>query len=264
MNHEHQLLPESKSLYFDLQADFGITKHMGGRRATRELAALCQIHQDTYVLEVGCGIGTTSCYLASEYGCQVLAVDLSDRMVARAIERAKKHEVHTRVEFKVADAQQLPFEEARFDVVIDESVTAFVTDKQKAISEYVRVAKMGGTIGLNEVAWIKTPSPDLVRYINLIMAGADFLTSEGWTDLLKSSGLKELEVSQYKFNAFRQWLDEMQQLDFKESFKSWYRFMTKSATDPAYRKEWQDVLRVPRSIFRFLNTIRYGLFVGRK
>jgi len=96
MNQEPQLLPESKSLYFDLQADFGITKHMGGRRATRELAELCHIHQDTYVLEVGCGIGTTSCYLASEYGCQVLAVDLSDRMVARAIERAKKREGHSR------------------------------------------------------------------------------------------------------------------------------------------------------------------------
>ena len=264
MNQEHQLLPESKSLYFDLQADFGITKHMGGRRATRELAELCHIHQDTHVLEVGCGIGTTSCYLASEYGCQVLAVDLSERMVARAIERAKKRGVHTGVEFKVADAQQLPFEEARFDVVIDESVTAFVADKQKALSEYVRVAKLGGYIGLNEVAWVKTPPPDLVRYITLIMAGADFLTGEGWTALLESSGLKELRVRRHKFDARRQWLDEMQQLDLNESFRAWYRFMTQSVTNPAYRKFAQQVLRVPRNIFKFMDYIGYGLYVGRK
>jgi arsenite methyltransferase len=264
MNQKHQLLPESKSLYFDIQADFGITKHMGGRRATRELVELCHIHQDTYVLEVGCGIGTTSCYLASEYGCQVLAVDLSDRMIARAIERAKKHEVHTRVEFKVADAQQLPFEEARFDVVIDESVMAFVADKQKAISEYVRVAKLGGYIGLNEVAWIKTPPPDLVRYITLIMAGADFLTSEDWTSLLESSGLIDLQVCIHKFDARRQWLDEMQQLDLKESFRAWYRFMTQSFTNPAYRKFAQEVLRVPRNIFKFMDYIGYGLYVGGK
>ncbi len=239
MNQEHQLLPESKSLYFDLQADFGITKHMSGRRAARELAELCHIHQDTYVLEVGCGIGTTSCYLASEYGCQVLAVDLSERMVARAIERAKKRGVHTRTEFKVADAQHLPFEETRFDVVIDESVMAFVADKQKAISEYVRVAKLGGYLGLNEVAWVTTPPPDLVRYITLIMAGADFLTGEGWTALLESSGLKE-------------------------SFRAWYRFMTQSVTNPAYRKFTQEVLRVPRNIFKFMDYIGYGLYVGRK
>jgi ubiquinone/menaquinone biosynthesis C-methylase UbiE len=264
MNQEHQHLPESKSLYFDLQADFGITKHMGGRRATRELAELCHIHQDMYVLEVGCGIGSTSCYLASEYGCQVLAVDISDGMVARGIERAKKHGVHTRVEFKVADAKQLPFVDARFDVVIDESVTAFVADKQKAISEYLRVAKLGGYVGLNEVAWVKTPPPDLVRYITVIMAGADFLTSEGWTALLESSGLKELQVHPHKFNARRQWLDEMQQLDMKDSFGAWYRFITQSVTNPAYRKFAQEVLRVPRNIFKFMDYISYGLYVGRK
>jgi arsenite methyltransferase len=264
MNQEHQLIAESKSLYFDIQADFGITKHMGGRRATRELAELCHIQQDSYVLEVGCGIGTTSCYLASEYGCQVLAVDLSDRMVARAIERAKKRGVHTSVEFKVADASQLPFEEARFDVVIDESVMAFVTDKQKAISEYIRVSKLGGYIGLNEVAWVKTPPPDLVRYIKLIMAGADFLTSEGWTALLDSSDLKEHQVRIHKFDAHRQWLEEMQQLDLKESFKAWYRFMTQSFTNPAYRKFAQEVLSIPRNIFKFMDYIGYGLYVSGK
>ncbi|MCL4529833.1 MAG: methyltransferase domain-containing protein [Chloroflexi bacterium] len=164
----------------------------------------------------------------------------------------------------IPDAQQLPFEEARFDVVIDESVMAFVADKQKAISEYIRVAKLGGYTGLNEVAWVKTPPSDLVRYITLIMAGADFLTSEGWTALLESSGLKELQVRRHKFDARRQWLDEMQQLDLKESFRAWYRFMTQSVTNPAYRKFTQEVLRVPRNIFKFMDYIGYGLYVGRK
>jgi ubiquinone/menaquinone biosynthesis C-methylase UbiE len=264
LKQEHQLLPDSKSLYFDLQADFGITKHMGGRRATRELAKLCHVHQDSYVLEVGCGIGSTSCLLASEYGCQVLAVDLSERMVAHAAERVKKRGIHTCVECKVADAQQLPFEEAQFDAVIDESVTAFVVDKKNAISEYIRVSKQGGYIGLNEVAWIKTPPPDLAQYITLIMAGADFLTSEGWTALLESSGLKELQVSTHKFDARRQWLDEMQQLNWKESFRAWFRFITQSVTNPAYRKFTQEVLRVPRNIFKFMDYISYGLYVGRK
>ena len=109
MKNEYQLQPESTSLYFDLQADFGITKHMGGRKATRELAELCHIQEGCYVLEVGCGIGTTACYLATEYGCQVAVVDISEKMLARAMNRAKKRGVETRVEFRVADAQQLPF-----------------------------------------------------------------------------------------------------------------------------------------------------------
>lgn len=264
MSQEHPLVPESESLYFDLQADFGITKHMGGRRATRELAELCNIRSETNLLEVGCGIGTTSCYLASEYGCRVLAVDVSERMIARATERAKKRGVDTRVEFKVADAQQLPFEDARFDVVIDESVMAFIAHKRKALSEYVRVAKSGGHIGLNEVTWVTTPPPELVRYITPILAGADFMSDEGWTALLQESDLKDVQVSRHKFDSRRQLVDEMQQLDLKESMRAWYRFMTQSVTNPAYRRFAGEVLRAPRNIFRFMDHIGYGLYVGRK
>jgi len=42
----------------------------------------------------------------------VTAVDISPRMVERARERAKRRGVAARIEFNVADAQQLPFEEA--------------------------------------------------------------------------------------------------------------------------------------------------------
>ena len=56
------------SLYFEIQADFGITKHLGGLRATRELAELCHMEKGKSVLVVGCGIGATACYLAERYG----------------------------------------------------------------------------------------------------------------------------------------------------------------------------------------------------
>jgi len=47
-----------------LQADIGITKYAGGLKTTRELIELCHINKDTYVLDVGCGVGLTPCYLA--------------------------------------------------------------------------------------------------------------------------------------------------------------------------------------------------------
>ena len=63
--------PASESVYFDLQADWGITKHMGGLKATRELIELCHITRGHYVLVVGGGIGTTPVYLARQHGCRV-------------------------------------------------------------------------------------------------------------------------------------------------------------------------------------------------
>lgn len=70
--------------------------------------------------------------------CRVVGVDISPRMVERSWERAHRERVTDRVEFRVADAQDLPFEDNWFDAVITESVTAFPEDKQEAVNEYVR------------------------------------------------------------------------------------------------------------------------------
>jgi len=136
--------------YFELQAYVGTTKHMGGFETTKALIELCHINQDTYVLEVGCGVGATACYLAKKYGCRVVGVDLRESMIARSKERAEKEGVADRVEFRVADAQDLPFDDAHFDVVIGESVLTFIKDKQRVVSECVRVTRPGGYVGLNE------------------------------------------------------------------------------------------------------------------
>lgn len=254
----------ANSLYFDLQADFGVTKHMGGRKATGELIELCHLQPGQSVLEVGCGIGSTTSYLAAERNLIVTAVDISERMVERSRERARRRGVAAHVEFKVADAQQLPFEAATFDAVIDESVTAFAQDKQRAVSEYARVAKPGGYVGLNEVTWIKTPPPELVRYATVLMAGADFLTATGWEALLAGGALGELVVRQHRFDARSQLVEELRQLDLKEQLAAWYRFLTQSVTNPAYREFTRQVMSAPRQIFRFISHIGYGLYVGRK
>lgn len=263
-NRKEQLSPEEKSLYFDLQADFGITKHLGGLKATRELVELCNVEKGKYILEVGCGIGTTPCYIAERYGSRVVGVDISERMIERSKERAKRKGLEGKIEFRVADAQNLPFQDGLFDVVIGESITAFVKDKQRAVSEYVRVAKPGGYLGLNEATWVKAPPPELVKYIYLIMAKADFLTSKGWKELLEGSGLRDIEVRNYKFDARSQYIEEIRGLDVREYARAWYRFLTQSFTNPAYRRFAKDVFSTPKNIFKFMDHIGYGIYVGRK
>ena len=84
---------------------------MGGLKATRELIELCHIDKDTYILDVGCGAGATPCYLAKRHGCRVVGVDISEGMIDRSNERARREGVEDRVEFRVADAQNIPFED---------------------------------------------------------------------------------------------------------------------------------------------------------
>lgn len=182
MGNKKQLSPEEmKEFYFEFQSFIGITNHMGGPKATRELAELCHIGEGKRVLEVGCGVGVTPCYLAREYGCRVVGVDISEKMVDRSRKRAKRGGMEDRIEFRVADAQDLPFEDATFDAVIGESVTAFVEDKQRAVSEYVRVTKPRGYVGLNECIWVKAPPPGLAKYMSRAM-DAEFPPHDGWRE----------------------------------------------------------------------------------
>ena len=114
---------------FDYQADMNITKHLGGQSASEELVEMCGVNKDSYVLDIGCGVGATPCYLAKEYLCRVVGVDILPAMVKRSREKAQREGVEDRVEFRVADTQNLPFDAEIFNVVLTESVTAFPVDK---------------------------------------------------------------------------------------------------------------------------------------
>ena len=255
---------ENENLYFDLQADFGITKHMGGQRTTRELVELCHIDQNKSLLVIGCGIGSSLVYIARQFGCQITAIDISKGMIARAEERIKKHGLEGKIILKVADAQQLPFENNTFDAMICESVTAFLPDKQKEMREFVRVTKPGGYVGINEVTWIKEPSLDLEEYAYTILGGAKFLNTESWKSLLIGAGLKELVVVNGKFKGGAQLIEEMRLSDLSDRLKAMGRFIKGVFNNPAYRKYSQQVLSKPGMMFKFTSHIGHGLYVGRK
>jgi len=132
MNNE---VAELKNPYFDIQAKIGINIHLGGLKAIKELVTLCQIDADKCVLVVGCGNGVSACKILKMYGCTIVGIDIYERMVDLSCRRAENEAFSERVEFMVADAQDLPFSDNVFDAVISNTVTSFCDDKQKVISE---------------------------------------------------------------------------------------------------------------------------------
>lgn len=65
---------EPGRLYFRWQAYWGYTKHPGGLKATRMLIDLCRIGKGKYVLDAGCGVKATACYVVRRCGCEVVGV----------------------------------------------------------------------------------------------------------------------------------------------------------------------------------------------
>ena len=257
---------EHKQGFFDFAAEIGITKHFGGVGATEELVELCHIGAGKYVLDVGCGVGVTPCFLARRYGCRVVGVDISERMVERSRERAQREGLADRVEFRVADAQDLPFEDNLFDAVITESVTAFPEDKQRAVNEYARVTKPGGYVGLGESTWLKVPPPpELVAWAAQDLgANVEPLASDGWVGLLEGAGLREIVVRPYAISVRNEAKEISRRYGCGGMLGVFWRMLSLYATSPAYRsfvKEARGGGVVPENLDEYFG---YGVYAGRK
>lgn len=252
--------------FFDFAAEVGLTKHIGNIAATEVLIELCHIDKGSYILDVGCGVGATPCFIAKTVGCHVVGVDILAKMVERSRERALREKLTDRVEFRVADAQDLPFEDNLFDAVITESVTVFPADQQKAVDEYVRVTKPGGYVGLNETTWLKVPPPPEVVSWAEQDVGATIkpLEPDAWTGLLEVAGLKDIVVKTFPVNV----RDEAKGIFKRYGLGGMLRIIsrtlrlyTRSAAYRAFVKSTRQGGLVPENLTEYFG---YGLFVGRK
>jgi len=99
------------------------------------------------VLEIACGTGRVTSHLrkALSPDVRLVATDLNADM----IEIAKNIVADRGIEWTVADALELPFEDGYFDLVVCQFGLMFVPDKARALAEMYRVLKAGGRVLLS-------------------------------------------------------------------------------------------------------------------
>jgi ubiquinone/menaquinone biosynthesis C-methylase UbiE len=97
------------------------------------------------VLDVAAGDGSATLAAARRW-CHVTSTDYVPALLDRGRERAAADRLT--VDFRVADAEALPFGDESFDVVISTFGVMFAPDQDKSASELLRVCKRGGKIGL--------------------------------------------------------------------------------------------------------------------
>jgi len=246
--------------YLDMQAYVGITKHNGGFDATNELLSLCRIEGARQVLNVGCGIGVGSTYVARKYGCHVAGVDISEKMIEWSRRRAREERVEDKVEFRVADVVELPFEADRFDVVFCESVLGFVEDKPRAIRECMRVTKPGGYVGLNETFWTQEPAPEIIERVK-VAVGSSVPTIETWQTLWDACGLEDRAVKIYQIDGRQEIRGRLQWVGARWALRAFYRLFRLYLKNPAARQSLKEMFDAPLDM---LQQMGYGLFAGKK
>jgi arsenite methyltransferase len=129
----------------------GEAYHPGGAELTRVLARRLDLRRGERVLDVASGPGSTASLLTREFGVSVDGIDLAERAVRRAKERANQEGLDGAVRFSVGDAEHLPFADGSMDAVICECALCTFPDKPAALSEFARVLRPGGRIGIADI-----------------------------------------------------------------------------------------------------------------
>ena len=166
----------------------GDSFHPGGVELTLELAGMLHLTADSRVLDVASGKGTSAFAVAERFGCRVTGVDLSEANVAEANAEAGKRGLSTRVQFTVADAESLPFPSAAFDALLCECAFCTFPDKAKAASEFARILRPGGSVGMSDLTRAAGPLPELDGLLAWIACIGDAQPVAGYAEWLVDAG----------------------------------------------------------------------------
>jgi SAM-dependent methyltransferase len=188
--------------------------HTRGREATLDLARLAGVTSGMRVLDVGGGLGGPARTLASEFGCQVEVLDLTEEYCRAGQALTAMTNLGDRVSFKHGTALDMPYPDESFDLVWTQHSSMNVADKEALYKEIRRVLRPGGRLALHEimagpyspihfpVPWAREPSI------------SHLLPPDATRALIPASGFKELA-----------WIDET------SSATEWFR--QRLATAPA-------------------------------
>jgi ubiquinone/menaquinone biosynthesis C-methylase UbiE len=125
--------------------------HIGGRQATEHFIGQLDLTTDNYVLDVGCGIGGASRFVAERYGCRVSGIDLTPEYVETARTLCEWVGLGERVTIQQASALEMPFDAGTFDAAYMLHVGMNIADKTGLFAEVARVLVQGGIFGVYDV-----------------------------------------------------------------------------------------------------------------
>jgi arsenite methyltransferase len=179
----------------------GNSFHPGGVTFSERLASFLRLGPGRRLLDVASGKGASAIYLAQRYDCDVVGVDYSQELVVEATAAAEAAGLAGRVKFRHSDVETLPFPDGVFDALICECSFCTFPNKSTAASEFARVMRVGGYLGLSDLtcsgelpedlegllAWIACIGGawPLEEYITCLeQAGLAIVTSEKHDDVL--------------------------------------------------------------------------------
>ncbi|MEH7115353.1 class I SAM-dependent methyltransferase [Neobacillus niacini] len=179
-------------MYLDFLSKFGVSgAHPGGIKLTKQIFENENINEFSHILDVGCGTGQTSAYLAARYGAKVTGMDFNPIMVEKAKNRMIKYQLP--VEIIQGSIEKCPLPDSKYDFIIAESVLSFV-NKPRALKEIFRLLKYDGRLIANELTINRRLGSNYEEEIKQFYGLDSILMEKDWITLFEQVDFKNIKT----------------------------------------------------------------------
>ncbi len=166
------------------------SKEQAQLQLIEHLAQLADIKPGFDILDIGCGFGGSSLYLAKTFAANVTGITISSVQVEMALKAATQQNLNAN--FLLMDAEAMTFEK-QFDVLWSVESISHYQDRERFFASAARLLKPGGTFAI--VDWFKKedlPLADIKKYIEPIEKGmfVELQTMDEYERYFRSNGLQ--------------------------------------------------------------------------
>lgn len=161
----------TRSLHYGLWWDDTRSLAEAIRNGDRFVAEKLAVSKSDHVLDMGCGVGGTSVFLAKTFGCRVTGITVSRVQLKQATEYAAASGVGHLVAFELMDYTATPFPDATFTKAFTQESANYAADKRALVREAHRVLVPGGCYVSLDAFQCRDPRPDEVEQFRRVMRG---------------------------------------------------------------------------------------------
>lgn len=163
----------------------------GGFPLTHRMGEATGMAPGKHVLVVSSAQGDQALYYVENFNVTVTGIDISDSMVEIARRQTRERGLEAFATFEIGDAQDLPYSDEAFDIVVNEGAVAIPQRPIDVLSEMARVAKSGAPICFRESIWNRPLPADEKNELSERYGTCPLEVSE-WCSVLEGLGIDDI------------------------------------------------------------------------
>jgi len=187
------------------------------------------LSKESKVLDIGCGVGGPTMFIANKVGCQIIGVDMEPNGIEAANKSVHRNELKEIVSFKQLDvSQELPFSDQQFSAVVSIDVIIHIQNRDVLFSEIARILQPRGVFAFTDAGVVTGTVTDeefAARSINVLTL---FHSPSYNETILRKAGFEIIDIKDTTDNLIQiaggrkearlKFKDELEKLESAETF----------------------------------------------